>query len=189
MTSIKSIYESGADQAELYSWYENKLHQEKLWLLQQPVVLPSLFRKRAKRIVDLHNESTKYIKDLTDLFEVSDKQYLKYSFKSDNLIEYLADYDAEMNQFRLRLMSATKAEDMVNAVHNMASFEEEYFTLVDTHFDLGSVASEDIPATQKLDTRTMLVKLKMHGTELDPDLLVELKRVKRILKVYRKTST
>ena len=187
MNPFKQIKEQGASDEELLELLHEKLHEEKLWLLRQPAIIPGLFRKRLSKLLHLvedHNASS----DTTiKISENTDKEGSIYDYKNLKFHDYLAQYDAYLNAFRLEFMNAEGVDEMTGALKKMIALEEHYYDLVDEEFDLDTIEYEEVPPNEKLEAFRMLEHVKAQRPGKTEDLLKELKRIKRILRVYHKT--
>jgi len=186
VNQFKLLSEQGAGREELFDFLMEKIHEEKLWVLRQPVVLPGLFRKRAKKIFDLVEDFNISTDGLIEVGQNTNIELNKSFDESLDLATFLRNYDPMMNKFRLNFMNSEVANDLIISLSQMASLEEAYYEHLDKSFDLNVVDKVDTPPNEKLAAFRLLALLESGQAQDSPEILNELQRVKRILSVYRK---
>lgn len=187
MNPFKQIKAQGGGDVELLELLREKLHEEKLWLLRQPAIIPGLFRKRLRKLLQLVDDYNSLSDSSYRLNKNTDNKYDTSELEHANLSEFLTQYDAKLNEFRLEFMNAEEVNEMSQALNKMIALEEHYYDLVESEFPLEQLESEDVPPNEKLEAFKMMRLIQESDSLKEPLLMKELKRVKRILRVYRKS--
>lgn len=186
MNPFQSLLENGVGDQELEDLFMEKVHEEKLWLLRQPVVIPGMFQKRLQKLQRLYTDYLLASKTLINELKNSDYKISNNDYKDIEFDQFLAEFDLRMNAFRLTFMNASEIEAVLSALQDMIQLEEAYYDALGRRLSFDEVTDAQVPGGEKLPAYRLREHLRLDDFAKNPEVLKEYARVKKILRVYRK---